>query len=804
MAAFRRGFALALLCCALSPLAASAANGVTGITLRTHRNLNSVAVQAIVSGDNDSSAVLRIFQRWQGAPAFDTGMVLVRRVGTRIHEGRILWLHPGRVVNYYVHASDPSGSFKSPLQATRAASLAPPGTTGPVFHVDQRLGSDAFDGTSPEPSGGGRGPTRTIGAALQRLLASPDGGAGGGVMVAPGEYHEQLKLPAGKGPRFLAGDGTSRDSTILCGANEWVEKGLWAPGKPLSWRFTQDSTWVAYFPGGLQGSSPGDSTQLVVLGWGEYLHRKTSIRAVLNDSTWTGVPSSTNEGELSGWYWQRDSLYVKRANGQSPAGVRLHTGYRDALIDVRGRDWRISGLTLRFAGGTKDDKTYAANPDPGMHGQGITAGVNGDAGGLIVDGCRLYGLNSCAIYAVHSGGGSRADTVTVMNCIIDGLGVGKMGYGAGKNRVEEDIGVVRLLSQGANVHRNVFIGGHNGLQLGPGDLVAGPRDSTWGSQAEIAYNTFTDITDDAIELDTSHAINVLVLGNSIVRAGHGISLAPIYTGPVFLLHNTIADYRIGGLKPSGGSTGWVRAMHNTITSSVPASVAVNCASGGLAERLWFRNNILTARAPAWCTISGPATGRASTSSFDYDLIEGSGTPALARWNGTSYSLDAMRQQLGWERNGFVATPSFTDPGHGDWSTTPFSAARGRGVRITGVNTSLDGARYIGAPDVGAQSLSPVLDADPPQHHEPRPIARALPNPARGSAMIEYALAAPARVTVRLFDVSGRVAATLLDGAAQPPGVHRVPVREGRLAPGVYLIDVDAGGERHRGRLVLIR
>jgi hypothetical protein len=802
MAAIPRGFALALLSSCVLPWAASAANGVTGITIRTHRNLNSVAVQAIVSGDDDSSAVLRIFQRWQGAPAFDTGMVLVRRVGTRLHEGRILWLQPGRVVNYYVEARDAGGNFKSLLHATRSLMLAPPGSTGPVFHVNQRLGSDAYDGTSPEPVGGGRGPTRTIGAAIERLVASPDDGAGGGVIVAPGEYHEQVRLPAGKGPRFLAGDGTNRDSTIICGANEWVERGLWAPGKPLAWTYTQDSTWVTRFPGGLSGSSPGDSTQLVVVGWGEYLHRKTSIRAVLDDSTWTGVPSSTNEGELSGWYWQRDSLYVKRANGRSPAGVRIHTGYRDKLIEVFGRDWRISGLTLRFAGGTKDDKLHAANPDPGLHGQGIVGGLAGNASGLIVDGCRFHGLNSCAIYAVHGAAGGLADSVTVMNCIIDGLGVGRMGYGAGKNRAEEDVGVVRLLSRGANVHHNVFVGGHNGLQLGPGG-DAGQRDSTWGSHAEIAYNTFTDIADDAIELDTSHAINVLVLGNTIVRAGHGISVAPIYTGPAFLIHNTIADYRTGGLKLGGGSTGWVQAIHNTITSSIVGAVAVNTA-GSLAERVWFRNNILTAHAPGGWTIAGPGSGRASTCSFDYDLLDGTGTRAPLRWNGVDYSIDAMRQQLGWERNGLLAAPSFKDPGHEDWSTMPYSASSGRGARITGVNTSLDGPRYVGAPNLGAESLSPVLDAEPPARHEPRPIARALPNPARGSAMIEYALATPARVSVRLYDIAGRVAATLLDDAAQPPGVHRVPLAEGRLAPGIYLIDVHAGRERFRGRLVLVR
>jgi hypothetical protein len=85
-----------------------------------------------------------------------------------------------------------------------------------------------------------------------------------------------------------------------------------------------------------------------------------------------------------------------------------------------------------------------------------------------------------------------------------------------------------------------------------------------------------------------------------------------------------------------------------------------------------------------------------------------------------------------------------------------------------------------------------------------PVARALPNPSRGDGVIQYELPVAARVVARLYDVSGRVAATLVDGVTQPAGTYRVPVRGQRLAPGVYLIDVDAGGEHFRGRLVLVR
>ena len=392
MDGFRPRIALAAAFCAF-PALALAGNGINQITLRHEPNLTSVAVQAIVSGDNDSSAVLRIFQKWPESPAYDTGMVMVRRVGTNIHEGRILWMTPGRTAYWFVEGRDAGGSLTTPLHVARVDPIPPLVATGPVFYVDQRLGDNAWDGTHPRPGGGLSGPKRTIRAALGALAASPSAGRNGGVFVAPGEYHERLTLDFGSdGDRhFLSGDGTNRDSTIICGANPLVEQGMWAPGHPLVWTLTQDSTFVTRFNGGTPGSSPGDSTQLVVIGWGEYLHRKTSVRAILNDSTYTGNANSSNVGELSGWFWRNDSLYVKRRNGQSPAGLTLHTGYLDDLVDVQRRNWRIAKLTLRFAGGVSGDPTHPANAAPPLFGHGIIAGMQGVASGLVVDSCRFYG-----------------------------------------------------------------------------------------------------------------------------------------------------------------------------------------------------------------------------------------------------------------------------------------------------------------------------------------------------------------------------------------------------------------------------
>jgi hypothetical protein len=768
-----------------------------------------VAVQAIVSGDDDSSAVLRIFQKWRENPAYDTGMVLVRRTGTHIYEGRILWMTPGRTAYWYVEGRDADGSFTTSLQLAIVKGVRQLVASGPVFYVNQRLGDDAWDGTRPGIGSGVSGPKRTIRAALYALAASEDAGRYGGVFVAPGEYHERLDLDFGPDgyQRFLEGDGTNRDSTIICGANELVEHGYYAPNQPISWAFTgQDSTWKAYFPaiGG-----PGDSTQLVVLGWNETLHRKTSIKAILDDSTLViGSGSSQNTGELSGWFWQHDTLYVKRHNGQGPAGFVLHTGYRDNLIWVKRRNWRIANLTLRFAGGVTSEGNVPAlmthRVDPGQNGYGVLAGLQGMGSGLVVDSCRFYGLNAAAVFAEHGiVGKTKADSVTVANSFFDGLTVGHMAYSAAKSRSEEDANEIRLLSRAANIFNNFITGTHNGIEIGPGG--PGAADSTWGSQDEIAYNTITEVSDDGIELDTSHCINTLLLGNTIRDAGHGISTVPTYSGPFWVFYNTVANTVGGGVKVGTGTTGIGWFVNNTFADATVGGWAVDGSPAGPVDNLHFRNNIMVSRGRFYgYTIWGPSIASTHTNDFNYDLMDSVSTWRLATWGGLEYSFPDFQSKLGWEKNGVRAAPGFVDSARFNWGLLPGSAAIGRGQRITGVNTSLDGPRYKNAPDIGAASALLVLTDAPPGGPGARLSARTTPNPFRDEALLEYALPAAAEVTARLYDVSGRVVRLLLDHVPQTAGRYHLPVHGRALDPGVYWYEVLAGAERVHGKLVLIR
>ena len=79
-----------------------------------------------------------------------------------------------------------------------------------------------------------------------------------------------------------------------------------------------------------------------------------------------------------------------------------------------------------------------------------------------------------------------------------------------------------------------------------------------------------------------------------------------------------------------------------------------------------------------------------------------------------------------------------------------------------------------------------------------------PNPFRDATNIRFALGVAEPVTVRLYDVTGRAVATLLNNERRAAGEHTVHVdaRQLRLAAGVYVARIAAGREKGAVRLVL--
>ncbi|HEX8297532.1 MAG TPA: S-layer homology domain-containing protein, partial [Rubricoccaceae bacterium] len=83
------------------------------------------------------------------------------------------------------------------------------------------------------------------------------------------------------------------------------------------------------------------------------------------------------------------------------------------------------------------------------------------------------------------------------------------------------------------------------------------------------------------------------------------------------------------------------------------------------------------------------------------------------------------------------------------------------------------------------------------------LGQNVPNPFAGSTAIEFALSAPAEVTLAVYDVTGREVARLADGPMEA-GSHRVMWDANGLASGLYLYRIQAGSEVQTRRMVVAR
>jgi hypothetical protein len=84
------------------------------------------------------------------------------------------------------------------------------------------------------------------------------------------------------------------------------------------------------------------------------------------------------------------------------------------------------------------------------------------------------------------------------------------------------------------------------------------------------------------------------------------------------------------------------------------------------------------------------------------------------------------------------------------------------------------------------------------------LAQNFPNPFSDRSTIHFALPATGAVTLRLYDIGGRVVATLIDRALMAPGPHNVTVDGRGLRSGVYYYRLGWNGRFATRPLVLLR
>jgi len=148
-------------------------------------------------------------------------------------------------------------------------------------------------------------------------------------------------------------------------------------------------------------------------------------------------------------------------------------------------------------------------------------------------------------------------------------------------------------------------------------------------------------------------------------------------------------------------------------------------------------------------------------------------------------------------------PSGTVPGRRSEHAAIFDPIGERMIVVAGLEQ-----RHADYSDTRVLTFSGTTGIGP----EPTPVSVLLapgrPNPSRGDVTITYALPRATEVTLRVHDVAGRLARTLVE-SEQPAGSHVVHW-DGRTAvrtavpSGVYFLELQADGQRLMRRVVMLR
>ncbi|MEO8447177.1 MAG: T9SS type A sorting domain-containing protein [bacterium] len=80
----------------------------------------------------------------------------------------------------------------------------------------------------------------------------------------------------------------------------------------------------------------------------------------------------------------------------------------------------------------------------------------------------------------------------------------------------------------------------------------------------------------------------------------------------------------------------------------------------------------------------------------------------------------------------------------------------------------------------------------------------FPNPFNPSTLIKFELAQISKVTLKVYDMSGKVVATLADNQVLNPGANQYTFNAGNLPSGIYVYSLNAGSFTENRKMILIK
>ena len=255
-----------------------------------------------------------------------------------------------------------------------------------------------------------------------------------------------------------------------------------------------------------------------------------------------------------------------------------------------------------------------------------------------------------------------------------------------------------VTGRGNIIRRNVFHDDFDGLGVCPSGTAA------LTNETDVYENLIYNMGDDGIETD-GQCSNVRIWGNTFHDVLMGISLAPVYDGPVYALRNLIYRTGVGNNEYSGSpfkfNSGYAQSgpmylFHNTADAALPGNNGLYIKRPGTWTLIYARNNIWagTEYALSNATPDQPLD-------LDYDDLYTTLPGEFAWWSGLPdrhlNTLAEFQTATGQEPHGLAVEPGFVDPARGYYALSPASELIDAGVLIPGINDDYAGD----APDIGA-------------------------------------------------------------------------------------------------------
>ena len=362
-----------------------------------------------------------------------------------------------------------------------------------------------------------------------------------------------------------------------------------------------------------------------------------------------------------GWTQAGDTLYVILPDHGDPRTGGVHVSVRESCIRLTGSSHvTIEGFELAYAG-----ESYGSC--------------------LSFDRCSNIWVHHNHIHHFRKRGVAfheieGGDSLVEYNTITD-FPVGEWPWRAVKSHDAEDSAISFRTGRGCVARYNLVDNLFNGIDA---------------SSFFVSGNLIRNIGDDAVEID-GHAINHRIYHNVISNTNMAFSISPLRTGPIYVVRNTVRNYKRYVWKAQNGVVGHVFLYHNSIWADKdtidPARLRVINTSRLANANITGRNNMFWAynymlRQQGW--LIGPFT-------FDHNAYFNPLGKYTFQWGGVRARTLEDFQKTGQEKHGFVADPKYADARGGNLSLLPASPLRDRGVVIPGINDHTPD----GKPDIGA-------------------------------------------------------------------------------------------------------